>query len=360
MHAMADRLRAAVAAAFLIVGTTSPAAAQAGSSLVEDCSPQSVTSLSPAQIGAEWVALFPDTLVNRLQPSLAAGRFGEALREVRKQFVAAAQGAEATPGGQFLLARMDSLARSFDVAAQAPLTIRSFNPEVNGFGDTATIFRAAGSRRIELTPADPIRTRRAFCWTAISIGRIIDVHSAPSLDALVKRLDEVLAMWESYAATGFSQYPWELAINGIATGRGLGIEPPRTQWIVLHPSLAVQLNGSSFSNLRRLDAVPLEVLGHLWYNSGRTSYWGVSAAVTFSSNADPGIGPLVHVGRNVSLGASWLTGDTGGARRVGLLFSADLYKAISGVPGEVQRRVGALATQRERAEGMAAEKRGEQ
>jgi hypothetical protein len=334
----ADLVRTGVLALLLCAPIALGAQQPGAVPLAQDCDPNSVEGLQPDP--PMWVALHPSAVRTALKDT-REGRLVRALDGVRDAFdrTPARQTPEAA---ERFIPQLDALRallteHALVTAPGAPVP-NSFNPDVAPEGDRVTLFPGFREREIVLTEATPADVRRGFCWAAISVSFIIDADARKYRDALLKRLDSAVEMWDNYTDEGYSQYPWELFVNGLGGRGGGGIDPPRRQWILLHPTIGVSLSGSKASSLRRLDVIPLEILGYLWYNERRTAYRGISLVSSFATDADPSVGPFLHVGRGVSVGATWRGwGDDTGFG--GVLFSADLYRALAGVPGDVQERV---------------------
>lgn len=160
-------------------------------------------------------------------------------------------------------------------------------------------------------------------------------YGATGRQRAASALDRLIALWGSFNRRGYSQYPWELAINGLSRPAPDDLSPPAHQFVFLHPSFGVEVGGQ-WDELRRLDVLAVEPLGYLRYNASRTSYVGVSSVVTFPSNASVGVGAVVHLGRVAKLGYVVRRADAAGVHRNGVMMSVDAYRLASGVPSQLR------------------------
>lgn len=126
--------------------------------------------------------------------------------------------------------------------------------------------------------------------------------------ANVSGLQQRVERWDNFLNHGYSQLPWESLINGwlIPPSGVAGPGPPNHQWVIMHPSLGVELSTGSLSDTRVKEALHVEALGHIWYHGDMLDdYWGVSATISLRDDLDPGIGAMVHINRNWNLGITW-------------------------------------------------------
>lgn len=154
------------------------------------------------------------------------------------------------------------------------------------------------------------------------------------------------AQWVYYFEHGRPQYVWELAINSALYRPAQGTErfspPPAGQWIVLHPTAAVEYAPRQGDRGRQFNAVALvEVIGYnrLRYASDdrRAGTFGASLIATISPESAGrrvGWGALVHLGEHVSIGAA--RRDLGRGTATTWLVSVDLARWL-GAP-EAQAR----------------------
>ena len=140
--------------------------------------------------------------------------------------------------------------------------------------------------------------------------------------------------WKTYFADSRGILPWELYLNGLMFKPERGFnEPPNGQFILFHPNPSLAVGGNSGNNI---DAVlTLELVGYYgWRWEGGNmkapfklpSFFdenpiGGSVVLGFDGNNDPGLGGVLHLPRNWSIGAMVDTdGDITG------LVSVDLAK----------------------------------
>jgi hypothetical protein len=188
---------------------------------------------------------------------------------------------------------------------------------------------------ITITEDFPQEVRRSFCWRALAVDRLLSAYGAPARLTALKRLDEAVGRWDNYGKNGQSQFPWELALNSAFFDRG-SVDPPGHQIILLHPAIGVELAGPDVDQLRRLEVVTLEPFGVIWYNRGRSFYYGLSVIMSFPDDADIGVGGLVHLGKLAKVGFILRGRDEAGVERNGVLLSVDLYRFLSAMPSRIR------------------------
>jgi hypothetical protein len=198
-----------------------------------------------------------------------------------------------------------------------------------------TLFLTTGDR-IDIAPATPIAQAKELCYRAYAAGRILVRYAQPGRERTASVLGHYVTLWDNFNKQGYSQYPWELFLNGLWTIKPSTLVPPRSQWVLLHPAVAIEVSAPQIRDFRRLDIISIEPLGYLRYSSDRRSYGGVSLLVTLSATADPGYGLLAHFGKTGKLGYTYHPRDVEGRSRHGVVFSIDLYKLIAGVPQKLQ------------------------
>jgi hypothetical protein len=139
--------------------------------------------------------------------------------------------------------------------------------------------------------------------------------------------------------------PWEeLLFRDRRSGADLS--PPRTQVILLHPSVAVEVSGPEFRRWQRLDALSLELLGRIWYRNDYRTHSGASLMLTTAKDVGIGAGVLIHF--SPTLKAGYVYGlQKQPERRNGAVMSVDLYKyledrktKLDDVLQNIQKRLG--------------------
>ena len=141
----------------------------------------------------------------------------------------------------------------------------------------------------------------------------------------VQELEDAVERWENFLDRGYSQMPWESLVNGwlIEPPGFPELGPPGHQWILLHPTVGLELSVDPLDEAKIKEAMHVEFLGHVWYRGEQLEdHWGVSATVSLREDLDPGIGVLVHIKRNWNLGVTWHDVDEDPF----LFFSVDLFR----------------------------------
>lgn len=190
--------------------------------------------------------------------------------------------------------------------------------------------------RIDIPTSTPIAQARELCYRAYAAGKVLVRYAQPGRERTVNVLGHYVTLWDNFNKQGYSQYPWELFLNGLWTIKPSTLVPPQSQWILMHPAVAIEVSAPQIRDFRRLDIISIEPLGYLRYSADRRTYAGVSLLVTLSATADPGYGLLAHIGKTGKLGYTYHPRDVEGRSRHGVVFSLDLYKLIAGVPQRLQ------------------------
>ena len=165
------------------------------------------------------------------------------------------------------------------------------------------------------------------------------VSGVRALGADARRIQHIafrksLARWRELVVHGYTQFPWELYINGARQGRVpltdaytiTDLDPQRVQLIVAHPIVGVGFQGMRVHGDPSGQAVAvlgLEMLGLLGYTPGFAHYVGGSVLVSVDNLdfADPRLGVMLHVTRFIHLGWSYALRH----RDATLLMSFDLF-----------------------------------
>lgn len=136
--------------------------------------------------------------------------------------------------------------------------------------------------------------------------------------------------WDSYLKSGYSQYPWEAAWNGWVLDFH-AFDPPDRQWILLHPGLALEASTLRFDEITAKQTINVELLGFLWYfGEVNEHFCGLALAWILRDDLRPGLGPVLHWRRNLSLGMAWHDVDGNGKRddRPFVFFSVDVFRFL--------------------------------
>jgi hypothetical protein len=183
----------------------------------------------------------------------------------------------------------------------------------------------------------PVPAAKELCYRARAAQRALTLFGTRGRDRARSALGYYVTLWDNYNRQGYSQYPWELYVNGKVSFDERSLLPPRSQWVIAHPAIAVQTAWPRDEGLRRLDVITFEPVGYLRYSADRRRYGGLSLLVTVSASGDPGYGALVHIGKTGKVGYVYhREGQSGEKSRHGVVFSLDLYKWIGGVPRKLE------------------------
>lgn len=353
----AVRLLPAMLAALALA---SPAAAPAQGPVAQDCDYTVVARLDPATLGEAQRSTHPDSAYAAMLPRITAGEW----LVLADSLLADLAGETRIPAPQWeafrrqLQALRDELA--FVAASPDPMRLRTLahgvtlerfriTPPTAVDPETAYTLFIRGPDPIELG-ALPSPARQALCWRALAIGRMLSAYGGLARAEATAALQAAARQWDAYGEQGYSQYPWELAINS-ARFDATSIAPPRTQLVVLHPALAIELAAPGLDDLERLeraDALTLEPFGYIRYTESRRMYYGLSALVSLPGDRRVGAGLLAHIGTYGQVGAVLFRArDETGSRGRSVVVSADLYQFLTEMPAAIREAKGqALATLR--------------
>ncbi|HEY0969648.1 MAG TPA: hypothetical protein VGE02_01590 [Gemmatimonadales bacterium] len=320
-----------------------------------DCRPASVLSLTDAEIGDAWMPYHPGRMLARLRPLADAGDWRTMMDSVSLR------------GREALLLAPDSLlgryraelARTvllFDRLLDLPPerqsrfmadSVRPTRWQLNQSPVTGDVPVFQGADAIVVTAAMESSERRALCWPAIAMNGLLTMYRAPARDATVEALHALAGRWDSYIEHSYSQLPWELLVNGL--GRSpRSWEPPTAQWVLLHPSVGVEVAGLSRDELVRVDVAVLEVGGYLRYFRDYTRRVGVSGVATFATDRPMAVGAYLHLWYPQARIGYLVRPRVEGRDRGSVLVSIDLYGLLTDAPAQLkQAREAALRMLRE-------------
>jgi len=102
--------------------------------------------------------------------------------------------------------------------------------------------------------------------------------------------------WINVMKNGYTQYPWELLLNGILHPNPDIEWPPRCQIIAVHPTLGVEVHAIAPKDLTAREVLALNLLGVIRYH-GRLyqDYYGLSLVSTLRSDMGAGFGLTAHL-----------------------------------------------------------------
>jgi hypothetical protein len=240
----------------------------------------------------------------------------------------------AGPGRDRFQANLDAAAAEFKALKAQPdfarLSAKAEGVKQNRFNvvpapdGTYTLFKDQGEQRLKIDANMAPAERKEYCWRAFAMQRVLGAFGNDARSRANKALDGIITRWENYRAYGYSQFPLELFVNGLNAG-GLSLEPPRQQFIVLHPSLALELSGSGWENFRRRESLSIEALGWLRYSEDRRSYAGISVAALFPADDTVGLAAMLHWGNFFQLGYAMRSRGQGQWQGDSVVMSLDLY-----------------------------------
>ncbi len=222
-------------------------------------------------------------------------------------------------------------------------TVRPARFQLDQAADGSFPLFAGTGDEVVVTAARPADEQRALCWPAIAVDRLLTLYGARRRAETVQRLDALAGRWDAFVANGYSQLPWELALNGrLFAGRGY--EPPRRQLVLAHPSLGVEAGGTVWRELRRVDAAVVEAVGLIFgYNRDYTRYFGVSAVASFAADRNVAVGGMAHLWFPQAKLGYLRRSDPEPRRRGSVLVSVDLYDLLAATPDRLRAaRAGAL------------------
>lgn len=320
----------ALAASF---GPAGPAGAAAQDIATLNCLPDRVWTLATDTIPAPWPAYHPRATFVRAQERLATGAgWAGAAAEVRAAFDAVADLARLDGDRRATLgAEIDAMAADLEAHGGDPAGLE----DQGRFRVTARrdelVYRFDGEE-LAVRRSAPAETVRAVCWTAVAANELLGLANAPARRATLEELGSIVSAWDAFNATGYAQYPWELFLN-----RPDGMRPPRTQLILMHPGVALEVPGlfDDLEGATRSESVILELFGVLRYTADRRFYGGASLLVSLPESQSVGAGILAHAGP-LKAGYVWRAEGEGEPDRDGVVVTADLLQLLQGAPDVYQ------------------------
>ncbi len=344
------RTVAVVAFVLLTVGGVRTADAQ--TSVRQDCDLDAIRRLTPTEIGA-WLPRHPDSAYAHMRDRIEAGEWLAIIDSIIVDFDADVVLHDATlvPLDLRLAYRLQlsELRNEFDSTLAATdarsrreraegVQLDRFAIDIGGEPEEEATLFLRHSPAVTLDAATPSTARRSLCWRALVVNRLLTAYGSPALRTLVQELQLASARWDNYMDLGYSQFPWELWLNG-RRFNATSENPPRSQLILLHPAAGIELVAPSIGaldELHRSSTFTVEPFGYVWYNDARNFYLGLSAAVSLTSEMPAGVGGVAHLGTWGHVGYIVRHRGSAGQRRDGLLISLDLYQLLSGTPARLK------------------------
>lgn len=135
---------------------------------------------------------------------------------------------------------------------------------------------------------------------------------------------------ENLLKNGLPMWPWELWLNGKRLGPSDWEPLFRTQWVLLRPTVGVEVNTRSQAAANLEASVAVEPIGFVRYRDDQyASWWGASLLVTASTRQGMGLGGLLRYG-NYALGITRHKSETAGKPDSWFLFlGMDLYDKVN-------------------------------
>jgi hypothetical protein len=191
--------------------------------------------------------------------------------------------------------------------------------------------------RADAPDAWPCAAVKRFASYLQLIAAFLDEWNATYIRLASESLGHYARAWENYALRGYSQFPWELLVNGWIEDEG-DWGPDRFKLIVLHPSVGVLIGQPTEDQIVPLAGVlMLEAIGFVHYTQSHEQYLGLGAGLSAISVQPDALSAalLLHL-------ASWHVGVSYGLggqieKEVGIFVTFDLTADLdnAGVASQV-------------------------
>ena len=178
------------------------------------------------------------------------------------------------------------------------------------------------------------------------LNKLVATVKIAPLYRKVAKLDE---QWDYYFEEGRSQYVWELLLNSWLYSESLGDDkldpPPDWQWILFHPSAAIEFFENDENDNSNINAIGIiELFGYnrlKWGKDSLLNDWplGISviASISLSSQGDRiGYGGMVHFKNKYSVGLTQRNFDNG--NEIIWLFSVDFGDFFLNVEDDTKKK----------------------
>ncbi len=205
--------------------------------------------------------------------------------------------------------------------------------------DAAQLFESECAVIDSSSCADAVSVYAKSVRTASAANEVITSHARPVIGVNERFLSSRDKEWEAYLNGDSVQFPWELAFNSwrfskTTQDKDQFPRAPEYQWVILHPSPAVELIDSPDDDNETHAAIVVEVFGYQrwkWQNGAQHMRWGASAVVSLANinGMDTmGYGVMLHTPvKNTSLGVIWRDSDNG--NEVGLVLNINLANLLN-------------------------------
>lgn len=157
------------------------------------------------------------------------------------------------------------------------------------------------------------------------------VYSNATAAPLARALTALDGQWDRFLEQSKAQTPWEVAYNGWRfqrehkDARGF-VPPPDRQYIVLHPSIAIDYTNGATDGEQMQEAIVIDIAGVNWWGPKARWLSGFALHTAYSDRAevdDWGYGISLFFRSNYTVGVTWRDDD------VGLFVSVDLLKPLN-------------------------------
>lgn len=161
-----------------------------------------------------------------------------------------------------------------------------YNNYSNNFGD--------GVLKINLsdtTISDSIRSILFLFRDCVS--KVLSEKWKPYRDSIYQSITNSYLLWSTFITQGFFQYPWESLVNGWYYKPTIQ-SPPRSQWILIHPSLGIQFQNIIQNPIK--EVLSIDLIGKVYYSKNFTNHYQIALASYFRN--DIGAGAGIKIGWN--------------------------------------------------------------
>lgn len=321
-------------------------ASASAAQISRNCEPGVVRKLTADSVGSAWAAHLPDVLLAAHAAEMARADYVAVIGAVAADADSVARRVGVAPTDRSRVSlRLDSLVQQLRVFAiltadRQPAylagSVRPADFQLNQSGTTGDFPLFAGTpSSVVVTGAMTQDVQRALCWPAIAIDHVLTTIGARWRAETVANLTALAGRWDNFINDGFSQFPWELALNSLLR-KATTYEPPSYHWILLHPSLGTEVSGASVKRLLRTDALVVEGIGLLRYNADHTRYFGISGVTTLARGSTATIGVYAHLWfPQMAAGYAWRSASGPEPSRTAVV-SVDLYQFFARIPAQLQ------------------------
>jgi hypothetical protein len=307
------------------------------------CVPDPTCVQSDDSLGVAWLGWRRDQVIKRLQPLRLAGHWSAAVDTLTSFFVSHSGGVSDSSRVRVLrqLGALRSEAWAFEngYAAAPRVSLRRFSIDFED-EDHFVVFEDPADA-VDVRTRDGIPNARAVCWTVLAAKDLAWAMTSDERRKALVYAQARVARWDNLRTKGYTQFPLEMLVNGLMhegmRARKHDLEPVPWQVVLMHPSVGTQMivdrrNLKRTDDWRRQDVGVVELAGLLVYRDQFKKYCGASWVATFPSNDSPGMGVLVHLGKNLEVGPVW---KRGASDKLAVMASLDVRQWLSAAPATV-------------------------